>query len=70
MVTQWNMTVDEVLRELGLSEGLVKRELLALHKALGEHCKALARARAMDISPRQLLSWMLREAQLKRHAFT
>jgi len=27
MVTQWNMTVDEVLRELGLSEGLVKRAL-------------------------------------------
>ena len=70
MVTQRNMTVDEVLRELGLSEGLVKRELLALHEALREHCKALAMARAMGIPPRQLLSWMLREAQLKRHALT
>ena len=70
MVTQWNMTVDEVLRELGLSEVLVKRELLALHEALREHCRALARARAMGIPPRQLLSWMLREAQLKRHALT
>jgi Fe-S-cluster containining protein len=68
MVTQWNMTVDQVLRELGLSESSVKRELLALYEALREHGTALARARAVNIPPRQLLSWMLRKAQLERHA--
>jgi Fe-S-cluster containining protein len=68
MVTQWNMTVGEVLRELGLSESAVKGELLALHEALREHGRALAKARAMNIPPRRLLSWVLHEAWLERQA--
>ncbi len=64
MVTQWDMTADEVLRELGLSESVLKRELLALYEALREHGEALARARAMKVPPRMLLNWMLREARI------
>jgi Fe-S-cluster containining protein len=70
LVTHWNMTVDEVLKELGLSESSVKRELSALYEALREHGTALAKARALNIPPQKLLSWMLREAQLKRHVPT
>lgn len=70
MVTRWNMTADEVLRELGLSESLVKRELLALFEALREHATALAKAHAMGIPPQRLLSWMLHEAQLRRRSLT
>jgi len=68
VVTLWNMTMEEVLRELGLTESAAKRELLALHEALREHRRALARARAANIPPRQLLSWMLREARLRHSA--
>jgi Fe-S-cluster containining protein len=57
MVSPWHFSYQEVLKELGLSEMKIRRELFSLNLALEEHGRILKIAREKGIPPEGLLDW-------------
>jgi len=61
MAIRWNMPIEEILREFGCSENTIRRELLALSRALKEHGEMLREAARRRIPPNELLNWIIGE---------
>ncbi|MEM2539498.1 MAG: hypothetical protein QXN85_03440 [Candidatus Bathyarchaeia archaeon] len=61
MAIRWNMPIEEILREFGCSENTIRRELLALSRALKEHGEMLREAARRRIPPNKLLNWIIGE---------
>lgn len=61
MATRWNMPMKDILREFGYSESAIKRELLALSRALKEHGEILREAERRKVPPKKLLDWIISE---------
>jgi Fe-S-cluster containining protein len=60
MATLWKMSIEDILKEFGLSESVIRKQLLTLNKALDEHSKMLKEAMKRNIPPKMLLDWILR----------
>lgn len=61
MVTHWNMTENEILKEFGTSKDAIRKLLLALNRALNEHGEMLKEAAKRNIPPEKLLDWILKK---------
>jgi len=61
MITHWNMTENEILKEFGTSKDAIRKLLLALNRALNEHGEMLKEAAKRNIPPEKLLDWILKK---------
>ncbi|MBS7628162.1 hypothetical protein KEJ36_05105, partial [Candidatus Bathyarchaeota archaeon] len=57
MVSSWKFSMEDVLRELGFSESVIRRALFSLKIAIEEHGRILKKAGEENIPPEGLIDW-------------